>query len=50
MPIRHGLLSKAQSLEEITVVYSHPQALSQCQLWLETNLSQASLNPYSIHH
>jgi prephenate dehydratase len=45
MPIRHGLLSKAQGLEEITVVYSHPQALSQCQLWLETNLSQASLIP-----
>jgi len=45
MPIRHGLLSTAKDLEELTVVYSHPQALSQCQLWLENNLPQASLMP-----
>jgi prephenate dehydratase len=45
MPIRHGLLSKAESLDQINVVYSHPQALSQCQLWLEAHLSQAKLIP-----
>lgn len=45
MPIRHGLLSKAESLEQLKIVYSHPQALSQCQLWLEENLPQASLMP-----
>ncbi len=45
MPIRHGLLSKASSLEDIKLVYSHPQALSQCQTWLEQHLSQASLLP-----
>jgi prephenate dehydratase len=45
MPIRHGLLSKAQKLDEVSVVYSHPQALSQCQLWLESCLSKASLIP-----
>lgn len=45
MPIRHGLLSYAAKLEAVQVVYSHPQALSQCQLWLETWLPWASLVP-----
>ncbi|MGF1566575.1 MAG: prephenate dehydratase [Nodosilinea sp.] len=43
MPIRHGLLSQARSLAELRVVYSHPQALSQCQLWLEQQVPQAML-------
>ncbi|NJL45359.1 MAG: prephenate dehydratase [Leptolyngbyaceae cyanobacterium SM2_3_12] len=43
MPIRHGLLSRATDLAEIKRVYSHPQALSQCQLWLEQSLPQAEL-------
>ncbi|WP_035992331.1 prephenate dehydratase [Leptolyngbya sp. KIOST-1] len=43
MPIRHGLLSHAQDPAAIRVVYSHPQALSQCQLWLENKLPQARL-------
>lgn len=43
MPIRHGLLSQAQDLSILRLVYSHPQALSQCQLWLERNLPQAKL-------
>lgn len=34
LPISHALLSCAASLEEIKVVYSHPQALAQCQTWL----------------
>ncbi|HSM84245.1 MAG TPA: prephenate dehydratase [Nodosilinea sp.] len=43
MPIRHGLLSHAHDIESIEAVYSHPQALSQCQSWLGTNLPQANL-------
>ncbi|MGB3138773.1 MAG: prephenate dehydratase [Nodosilinea sp.] len=43
MPIRHGLLSWAQDLAVVQLVYSHPQALSQCQTWLEHNLPQAKL-------
>jgi prephenate dehydratase len=35
MPIVHVLLSHASSLEGIKIVYSHPQALAQCQGWLE---------------
>ncbi|MEO1070038.1 MAG: prephenate dehydratase [Cyanobacteria bacterium J06638_6] len=43
MPIRHGLLSQASSLATVSAVYSHPQALSQCQQWLEQNLPQAHI-------
>lgn len=43
MPIRHGLLSQATRLSAIGAVYSHPQALSQCQRWLEHNLPHAQL-------
>jgi prephenate dehydratase len=43
MPIRHGLLSQATCLDAIEAVFSHPQALSQCQRWLEHNLPQANL-------
>lgn len=47
MPIRHGFLSYAQELSQIHTVYSHPQALSQCQLWLEQAVPQAALVPTS---
>ena len=45
IPIFHGLLSYAPSLAEIKTVYSHPQALAQCQQWLESNLPQVQLIP-----
>ncbi|MBE9029382.1 prephenate dehydratase [filamentous cyanobacterium LEGE 11480] len=45
MPIQHALLSHATSLEQIKQVYSHPQALGQCPLWLAENLPQAELIP-----
>lgn len=45
LPIFHGLLSYASSLEEIKTVYSHPQALAQCQQWLENFLPQVQLIP-----
>jgi prephenate dehydratase len=45
LPIYHALLSCGVSLEGIKTVYSHPQALSQCQLWLETHLPQAQIIP-----
>lgn len=41
IPIHHALLSQASSLKTIKTVYSHPQALTQCQKWLETNLPGA---------
>lgn len=45
IPIAHGLLSYAQSLEQLKTVYSHPQGLAQCQKWLETYLPQVQLIP-----
>lgn len=41
--IQHTLLSVESSPEAITVVYSHPQALAQCQRWLRQHLPEASL-------
>jgi prephenate dehydratase len=45
LPIHHSLISKAPSLQSVTRVYTHPQSLAQCQLWLEKNLPQAELIP-----
>jgi prephenate dehydratase len=43
IPIVHTLLSYNDSLENIQTVYSHPQALGQCQKWLANNLPQVQL-------
>ena len=43
LPISHSLLSQSSSLKEIKTVYSHPQALAQCQRWLERFLPSAQL-------
>jgi prephenate dehydratase len=45
LPISHGLVTRATDLTKIQVVYSHPQALAQCQIWLEQYLPQAKLIP-----
>jgi len=45
LPIAHALLSHSQNLETIRTVYSHPQALAQCQMWLEQFLPQVKLIP-----
>lgn len=41
IPIHHALLSKSNYIENIKTVYSHPQALNQCQKWLAANLPNA---------
>ena len=46
LPIRHSLLSSG-SLDSITEVLSHPQALAQCSGWLARQLPQALQLPTS---
>lgn len=41
--IEHYLLSHCKSLDQVTRVYSHPQGLAQCRIWLRTNLPRAEL-------
>jgi prephenate dehydratase len=45
LPIDHALITRAQNVAQIKVVYSHPQALAQCQHWLERSLPQAQIVP-----
>ena len=43
LEISHALLSQSARLEDITTVYSHPQALAQCYDWISKNLSHAEM-------
>src|SRR6476469_5796294 len=45
LPISHALVSNAKNFNEIDKVYSHPQALAQCQVWLGQFLPSAQLIP-----
>lgn len=39
--VRHNLLRLSDSLDGIEAVYAHPQALAQCQAWLNAHLPNA---------
>jgi chorismate mutase/prephenate dehydratase len=41
--VDHCLATRADGLTAVERVYSHPQALAQCRMWLAKNLSQAQL-------
>lgn len=45
--ISHDLLSRTGKLEDIKVVYSHPQPIAQCRVWLRKNLPNARLEECS---
>lgn len=45
--IRHNLLRTSDSLEGIDVVAAHPQALAQCQAWLNQHLPHAERHAVS---
>jgi len=43
--ISHALLTNEKKLSDIKKVYSHPQALQQCSIWLRTNLPGVPVIP-----
>lgn len=43
LPITHALVTTATHLSDIQTVTSHPQALAQCQKWLEKHLPTAHI-------
>ncbi len=43
--ICHSLLTSDQDQGQITIVYSHPQALQQCTYWLKSHLPEACIVP-----
>ena len=45
--VRHNLLRKGDSLDDISAVLAHPQALAQCHAWLSTHLPHAEKRPVS---
>ncbi len=45
LPIAHVLIAQATELGAIETIYSHPQALAQCQRWIETHLPNAKPLP-----
>ncbi|MGD1904849.1 MAG: prephenate dehydratase [Leptolyngbyaceae cyanobacterium] len=47
IPISHALLTASDNLQGLSQIYSHPQALGQCQQWIQAHCPQASLVPTS---
>jgi chorismate mutase/prephenate dehydratase len=43
LPVSHCLLSHAPALAQVTMVYSHPQALAQCRSWIAKHLPRAQV-------
>ena len=45
--ISHDLLSESGNIEDVRVIYSHPQPFGQCRSWLQKNLPDAKLEECS---
>lgn len=45
LPIRHTLITQAEQPAAIQTIYSHPQALGQCQQWIARHCPAATLIP-----
>jgi chorismate mutase/prephenate dehydratase len=42
-PVSHHLLSHAGELHKVTRIYAHPEAVRDCQLWVDAHLAHAHL-------
>jgi prephenate dehydratase len=45
LPIHHALISHATNFAALETIYSHPQALGQCQQWIARHCPQVTLVP-----
>jgi chorismate mutase / prephenate dehydratase len=45
LPVHHQLLSRHERIEDVQVVYAHPQSFAQCRRWLDTRLPGAAREP-----
>ena len=45
--VRHNLLRRTDTLQGVSAVLAHPQALAQCNAWLSAHLPQAERRPVS---
>ena len=45
--VRHNLLRKSDSIQDVSAVCAHPQALAQCQAWLASHLPSVERRPVS---
>lgn len=48
-PIVHAFIAQTTDFAQIQAVYSHPQALGQCQRWLQAHLPHARQCPGDLH-
>jgi prephenate dehydratase len=45
LPIRHAYLSFCSAIDQVETIYSHPQALAQCQGWIADHCPEAECIP-----
>lgn len=47
LPVHHSLMTKSGSMEGVSQICAHPQALAQCQAWLNQHYPSIQRNPVS---